>query len=74
VGDDRRCHYLRAALGSFWAQARPVCDVDLIDYNDDSDDYDRVQALIFDALALARAELSDDRRAVVAALMLAQPF
>lgn len=57
VGTDAR-HYLRAALAPFWPQGLEVSDVDLIGYNDESGDYDRVRALILEALALARAESS----------------
>jgi hypothetical protein len=57
AGMDAR-HYLRAALAPLWPQGLEVSDVDLIGYNDDSGDYDRVRALILDALALARTETS----------------
>jgi hypothetical protein len=57
VGTDAR-HYLRAALAPCWPQGLEVSDVDLIGYNDDSGDYDRVRALILEAIALARTETS----------------
>jgi hypothetical protein len=55
VGTNAR-RYLRAALTPLWPQGLEVSDVDLIGYNDESGDYDRVRALILEALTLARAE------------------
>jgi hypothetical protein len=50
-------HYLRSALASVRPDIRKVCDDDLIGYNDKSDNYDEVRALIDRARALAQAEL-----------------
>jgi hypothetical protein len=63
--DARR--YLCAALASFW-HGRQVCDVDLIGYNDESDGYEEVHALLLEALALAlaRAEQFDTKTDVSA--------
>jgi hypothetical protein len=55
------CHYLRSALASVRPDISKVCDVDLIGYNDESQDYDEVRALIVHARALAQAELHETR-------------